>query len=185
MIYVAIIGALTPFGQFIAESLKNSETVKVLFTVDEGYYETKPTAGQYRTIDEAFAEQHGASFYVIDVINDDKTAERAMSYRFYGVSAIVCGLTLNPEDVKALEKGYSVRRRTFAPVVVEPQLSQLADRFNADEKEPMVLDDMYKAIRKLLRWLNFGKHPIAVAKQVYYNVLQRLSTEHTIVPVLV
>ncbi|MEE6206907.1 MAG: hypothetical protein VZR95_02515 [Alphaproteobacteria bacterium] len=176
MIYVGIVGALTPFGQFLVQSVNRSKTCQVLFTVDEGYEVTKPSACHYRTVDEALAEQHVASFYVVDVINDDKTAERAMNYRFYGVPAIVCGLTLTEEDIAALEKGYSVRRRTFAPVVVEPQLSELVNTFDASVKEPTVLADMCFSIRKLLRWLNFGLHPVTAMKQVYYRMLPKLGT---------
>jgi len=175
MIYVGIVGALTPFGQFLVQSINKSKTSQVLFTVDAGYEVTKPSAGQYRTIDEALTELHAASFYIIDVINDDKTAERAMNYRFYGVSAIVCGLVLTEQDIQALERGYHVRRRTFAPIVVEPQLSELVNHFDAAEKEPTVQADMCFSIRKLLRWLNFGLHPVAAMKQVYYRMLPKLN----------
>lgn len=175
MIYIAVVGALTPFGQFLVQSVKQSKTSKLLFTVDGSYEVSKPSAGQYRTIDEALAEQHVASFYVIDVVNDNKTAERAMTYRFYGVSAIVCGLSLTEKDVQALEKGYHVRRRTFAPVVVEPQLSELANSFDAAEKEPSILTDMVSSLRKLLRWMNFGLRPVSAMKQVYYKMLPKLN----------
>ena len=169
--YVAIVGALTPSGQFIAKSLKNSETVKILFTVDEGYEATKPIVGQYRTIDEALRVPHVTSFCIIDVLNDEKTAERAKIYRFYGVSAIVCGLMLNSEDLVSLEKGYSVRHRTFASVLIEPDLLKFSP------------EDMLAAVRRLLRWLTLNRNSAAFDKQVYYKVFHTISTGHGIVPV--
>ena len=174
MIYVGIVGALTPFGQFLIQSINQAKTCKVLFTVDESYEACKPANGQYRTVDEALTEMHAGSFYIIDVINDEKSAERAMNYRFYGVSAIVCGLTLTEKDIQALEKGYSVRRRTFAPVVVEPEFDK--NRVVADETSKT---NMLLSIKKILRWLNFGLHPVAAMKQVYYRILPKLSAVPT------
>lgn len=168
MMYVGIVGALTPFGRVLIQAIKESKVCQVLFTVDEGYEACKPAIGQYRTVDEALTETHAGSFYIIDVISDEKTAERAMNYRFYGVSAIVCGLTLTEQDIHTLEKGYHVRRRTFAPVVVEPEFNK--NKVTTDEEK----NDMLLSIKKILLWLNFGLHPIAAMKQVYYRVLPKL-----------
>lgn len=174
MIYVGIVGALTPFGQFLVQSVKQSTTCKVLFTVDEGYEVCKPSDGQYRTIDEALVEPHAGSFYIIDVVNDEKSAERAMNYRFYGVPAIVCGLTLSEKDILALERGYHVRRRTFAPVVVEPEFNR--DKVTTDEESK---NAMLLSIKKILRWMNFSLHPMSAMKQVYYRILPKLNAVPT------
>ena len=159
---LGIVGALSPLGQSLVQIIKQSENCKLLFTVDAGYDCNSYARGEYKTIDAAIAAQYGASsFVIIDVVKDSKYKERAQAYRFYGIPAIVGGAELSEQEMVALEKGYSVRRRTFAPVIIEPSLVTAAAQ------------GVFVAIRKIAGWLH--AQPGRIAKQVYYNLLPRIS----------
>ena len=158
---MGIVGALSPLGQSLVQIMRESGNCKLLFTVDGGYENNSRARGEYRTIDAAVAAQYGAAFVIIDVMDDGQFKERAKLYRFYGIPAIVGGAELSEQDIAALEKGYSVRRRTFAPVVIEPSLITGAAQ------------SAFAAVGKLVHWLYM--QPFKVVKQVYYNILPKIN----------
>ena len=162
MKYLGIVGALSSLGQSLVQMIKNSENCKLLFTVDDGYEHNSRTKGEYRTVDAAVAAQYGnSSFMIIDVMQDGYK-ERAKLYRFYGIPAIVGGAELSDQEMASLEKGYSVRRRTFAPVIIEPSLVTEAAQ------------GVFNIVHDIVHWLY--AQPVKLVKQVYYNILPNIDT---------
>lgn len=90
MIYLGIVGALTPLGQKVSEYLKNSPDYQVVFRADEGYEADDPATGVYANLERALSFIMSSTL-VIDCADPVMAIhERIPEYRFYEHPAIVC-----------------------------------------------------------------------------------------------
>lgn len=89
MIYVGIVGALTPVGQKVSSILSKRADVKIVFREDDLYQEHVPLMGVYNNLETALM-RHEPSV-VIDCCAPERAAMHLATYKFYEVTAILCG----------------------------------------------------------------------------------------------
>ena len=90
MIYVGIYGAQTPLGKKVINLIESmTDEYRIVFLVDKDYDANSVTEAKYENLDAALSFNQPPSV-IIDCGDADKALERAKTYRFYSVPAILC-----------------------------------------------------------------------------------------------
>lgn len=168
MIYVGIVGALSPLGQKVARFLKEqSDLYRIVFYVDAGYRVSSPSLATYASPEAALSFNQPPTL-IIDCDDPITAIERAKTYRFYAVSAIVC-CTCLLNDLELLQCSYVAENQPVPALLITPDYvpGNIAlmrfflgiaakHREDVDRLEIEVALPSQKKIN-LTRWLYFGE----------------------------
>lgn len=168
MIYVGIVGALSPLGQKVADFLKEqSDLYRIVFYVDAGYRVSSPGLATYASPEAALSFNQPPTL-IIDCDDPITAVERAKTYRFYAVSAIMC-CTCMLNDLELLQCSYVAENQPVPALLITPDyvIENIAlmrfflgiaatQREDVDRVEVTVKLPSQKRIN-LARWLYFGE----------------------------
>ena len=168
MIYVGIVGALSPLGQEVARFLKEqSDLYRIVFYVDAGYRVSSPGLATYASPEAALSFNQPPTL-IIDCDDPITAVERAKTYRFYAVSAIMC-CTCMLKDLELLQCSYVAENQPVPALLITPDyvIENIAlmrffwgiaakHREDIDRVEVTVKLPSQKKIN-LARWLYFGE----------------------------
>jgi len=119
MIYVGIVGSLTPLGQKVLSFLqKEKDAYQVVFCVDKEYKLNSPKDATYANVEAALSFNQAPSL-VIDCDNENTALERAKVYRFYAVPAIMC-CTCLPDELDDLRCSYVAENQKAPSLLITP-----------------------------------------------------------------
>ena len=124
MIFIGIVGALSPSGQKMIEALQlYPQDYKVIWTVDENYAADNRQMSQFKDLENVLILGLQPSL-VLDFGSYKTTYERAKIYRRYAVPAIMQGV-LSAEELSFLSNCGQANKNGehYAPLVVEPDFS--------------------------------------------------------------
>ncbi len=167
MIYVGIVGALSPLGQEVINCLLSQMSLyRIVFYVDAGYRVSTPSEATYSSVEAALSFNQPPTL-VIDCDDPISAIERAKTYRFYAVSAIMC-CTCMPAEISDLRCSYVAENQEVPSLFITPDYRlgylnlmnfflKLAERHreDVDRLEIEVKLPVNKRIN-LARWLYFG-----------------------------
>lgn len=168
MIYVGIVGALSPLGQEVINFLKTeTDSYRIVFYVDAGYRVSSPMNATYASVEAALSFNQVPSV-VIDCDDPATAIDRAKIYRFYTAAAIMCCSAM-PEDLDNLSRSYVLENQQAQSLLVTPDYRVgpvclmefflfIADkhRDDVDRIEINVAMSPHNKI-DLTRWLYFGR----------------------------
>jgi hypothetical protein len=167
MIYVGIVGAQSPLGQKVTQFLlPQKDLYRIVFYVDAGYRVNSPSLATYASVEAALSFNQPPTL-VIDCDDPITAIDRAKTYRFYAVSAIMC-CTCMPSELDDLRCSYVAENQQAPSLFITPDyrprvvrlidfyLNVAArDRKDVDRFEIEVDLPPLKRIN-LARWLYFG-----------------------------
>lgn len=168
MIYVGIVGGLTPLGQKVINFLqKEKDAYRVVFCVDKEYKLNSPHDATYANVEAALSFNQTPSV-VIDCDDENTAIERAKIYRFYAVPAIMC-CACEPEALDDLRCSYVAENQKAPSLLITPDYRLnnvrlmsfflgIADQHLDDLVNLKIEVTLPPQVRiNLLRWLYWGK----------------------------
>lgn len=167
MIYVGIVGALSTLGQKVINNLLSQKSMyRIVFYVDAGYRVSTPSEATYSSVDAALSFNQSPTL-VIDCDDPVSAIDRAKTYRFYAVSAIMC-CTCMPDELSDLRSSYVAENQEVPSLFITPDYRlgyvNMMDFFlrlakkhreDVDRLEIEVKLPINKRIN-LARWLYYG-----------------------------
>ena len=122
MVYCGIVGALNPLGQRVVNFLKDkTDEYRIVFCVDKDYIVNSPSAATYASVEAALSFNQPPTV-IIDCDDPSDALERAKSYRFYAVSAIMC-CTCTPDELDTLTRVCGVEEVPTPSILTVPDFS--------------------------------------------------------------
>lgn len=167
MVYIGIVGALSPLGLEVANFLREKkDCCRIVFYVDAGFQVSSPSNAMYATPEAALSFNQAPSL-IVDCDDPITAVNRAKTYRFYSVPAIMC-CTCMPEELDDLKHSYVAENQPAPSLFITPDYCteniRLIDFFSriaemhyedVDRMEIEVNLPSDKRIN-LARWLYFG-----------------------------
>ena len=167
MVYIGIVGALTSLGQEVAHFLREkTELYRIVFYVDADYVVNSPQKATYATPEAALSFNQPPTL-IIDCADPISAVDRAKTYRFYAVPAIMC-CTCMPKELDDLSCSYVAENQRAPALIITPDYClnivrlfdfflHIADRHREDITRVEVEVALPPRQRiNLARWLYFG-----------------------------
>ncbi len=122
MIYVGIVGARSPLGLKVIDFLsKNSDKYRIAFYVDKSYRVSSMSEATYAGVEAALSFNQ-APTVVIDCDSPDGALDRAKTYRFYAVPAIMC-CACSPDELDTVSRVFGAEEVPTPSLVTAPDFS--------------------------------------------------------------
>lgn len=122
MLYVGIVGAESPLGKRVVDSLKKTpDMYRIVFCVDESYKVNSPAKNTYASVEAALSFNQSPSV-VVDCDDPATAIVRANTYRFYATAAIMC-CTCSQDEIDALSCAYVAEEKKAPSLLIVPDYS--------------------------------------------------------------
>lgn len=119
MMYVGIMGALSPLGIELARVLtEKADFCRVVFYCDAGYKVNSPAKATYATPEAALSFNQPPTL-VVDCDDPATAIKRAEIYRFYAVNAIMC-CTCKPQELEDLSSSFVAENQPEPALLITP-----------------------------------------------------------------
>lgn len=121
MVYLGLVGAESPMGKMINHLLDNHrDEYKIVFKVDASYQPSKQH-NLFANVDDALVML--SATIIVDCDGHDGAFERAKTYLWYHVPAVMCAVDFSQDELDALTALRRAGQKSVPTLVIEHELS--------------------------------------------------------------